>query len=105
MNTVNRDYPYNREQPLEVEWQAPGQNNTGNTQWNGSTYRGTYQNHNQHSGGSGEPPKQKPPKKPVKLWVKIVCGAAACLVISRSEERRVGKECNLSCRSRWSPYH
>ena len=23
----------------------------------------------------------------------------------RSEERRVGKECNLSCRSRWSPYH
>ena len=24
---------------------------------------------------------------------------------ARSEERRVGKECNLSCRSRWSPYH
>ena len=24
-----------------------------------------------------------------------------CVVISRSEERRVGKE----CRSRWSPYH
>ena len=24
---------------------------------------------------------------------------------SRSEERRVGKECNLGCRSRWSPYH
>ena len=23
----------------------------------------------------------------------------------RSEERRVGKECWLSCRSRWSPYH
>jgi phosphoserine phosphatase RsbU/P len=23
----------------------------------------------------------------------------------RSEERRVGKECSLSCRSRWSPYH
>ena len=23
----------------------------------------------------------------------------------RSEERRVGKECVLSCRSRWSPYH
>ena len=26
-------------------------------------------------------------------------------VISRSEERRVGKECFLLCRSRWSPYH
>ena len=23
----------------------------------------------------------------------------------RSEERRVGKECSRSCRSRWSPYH
>src|SRR3546814_3992589 len=23
----------------------------------------------------------------------------------RSEERRVGKECNSTCRSRWSPYH
>ena len=24
---------------------------------------------------------------------------------SRSEERRVGKECSVTCRSRWSPYH
>ena len=24
---------------------------------------------------------------------------------SRSEERRVGKECSEPCRSRWSPYH
>ena len=24
---------------------------------------------------------------------------------SRSEERRVGKECTWKCRSRWSPYH
>ena len=23
----------------------------------------------------------------------------------RSEERRVGKECKVQCRSRWSPYH
>src|SRR3546814_7476560 len=23
----------------------------------------------------------------------------------RSEERRVGKECGSTCRSRWSPYH
>ena len=27
------------------------------------------------------------------------------LAIIRSEERRVGKECFLLCRSRWSPYH
>src|SRR3546814_20209098 len=25
--------------------------------------------------------------------------------LSRSEERRVGKECVSTCRSRWSPYH
>src|SRR3546814_13720152 len=27
------------------------------------------------------------------------------LTPSRSEERRVGKECVSTCRSRWSPYH
>ena len=26
-------------------------------------------------------------------------------ILSRSEERRVGKECTSWCRSRWSPYH
>ena len=33
-------------------------------------------------------------------------GAVAQLeVANRSEERRVGKECERLCRSRWSPYH
>src|SRR3546814_21118362 len=27
------------------------------------------------------------------------------LAAGRSEERRVGKECVSTCRSRWSPYH
>src|SRR3546814_20793508 len=27
------------------------------------------------------------------------------LVVARSEERRVGKECGSTCRSRWSQYH
>ena len=31
--------------------------------------------------------------------------ALARLRDARSEERRVGKECSLPCRSRWSPYH
>ena len=26
-------------------------------------------------------------------------------LVGRSEERRVGKECSVTCRSRWSPYH
>src|SRR3546814_6042597 len=29
----------------------------------------------------------------------------AVVPIIRSEERRVGKECVSTCRSRWSPYH
>src|SRR3546814_5932210 len=28
-----------------------------------------------------------------------------CRGLGRSEERRVGKECVSTCRSRWSPYH
>src|SRR3546814_14754036 len=31
--------------------------------------------------------------------------AAAAFPKERSEERRVGKECVSTCRSRWSPYH
>ena len=31
----------------------------------------------------------------------VEIGGPAC----RSEERRVGKECVTTCRSRWSPYH
>src|SRR3546814_12727751 len=27
------------------------------------------------------------------------------IISGRSEERRVGKECVSTCRSRWSPYH
>jgi len=32
-------------------------------------------------------------------------GAGEVTLPSRSEERRVGKECTSWCRSRWSPYH
>ena len=32
-------------------------------------------------------------------------GEAWPILRNRSEERRVGKECPLLCRSRWSPYH
>src|SRR3546814_14717720 len=31
--------------------------------------------------------------------------AALVLAAARSEERRLGKECVSTCRSRWSPYH
>src|SRR3546814_13351253 len=32
-------------------------------------------------------------------------GVNAVGAVERSEERRVGKECVSTCRSRWSPYH
>ena len=42
------------------------------------------------------------------LTAALLGGALAVsgfLLQTRSEERRVGKECELKCRSRWSPYH
>src|SRR3546814_4934053 len=44
------------------------------------------------------------------IYVLSVLGLVAVLTplgktINRSEERRVGKECVSTCRSRWSPYH
>ena len=39
-------------------------------------------------------------------WLPIHSQAITKSVVkSRSEERRVGKECLRLCRSRWSPYH
>src|SRR3546814_7040402 len=37
----------------------------------------------------------------VVLYLRMASGAKT----ARSEERRVGKECVSTCRSRWSPYH
>src|SRR3546814_11811134 len=54
------------------------------------------------------------------LWGYMLCAGKACftvegqnqfelsagdVVVVRSEERRVGKECVSTSRSRWSPYH
>src|SRR3546814_4631799 len=35
----------------------------------------------------------------------VMVGHGDRAVGARSEERRVGKECVSTCRSRWSPYH
>src|SRR3546814_3459367 len=35
----------------------------------------------------------------------IAAGGGGSTPSLRSEERRVGKECVRTCRSRWSPYH
>src|SRR3546814_3366470 len=52
----------------------------------------------------------------LRSWLLLLCtcryetnpwGLRRQLVLAgrRSEERRVGKECVSTCRSRWSPYH
>src|SRR3546814_20456585 len=43
----------------------------------------------------------------IDLPIGAVVGVATQLLLvpARSEERRVGKECVSTCRSRWSPYH
>src|SRR3546814_13856672 len=41
-----------------------------------------------------------------RLRIALIAFARAGLAAEdRSEERRVGKECVSTCRSRWSPYH
>ena len=44
-----------------------------------------------------------------RLLAATMDGVGTKLILSRragrSEERRVGKECERLCRSRWSPYH
>ena len=49
-----------------------------------------------------------PEKKILAIDADPAIGLATALGIEpelRSEERRVGKECVSTCRSRWSPYH
>jgi large subunit ribosomal protein L19 len=44
----------------------------------------------------------------VRVHVRIKDGDKSRIQVfegTRSEERRVGKECRRLCRSRWSPYH
>src|SRR3546814_16344507 len=38
-------------------------------------------------------------------WRIVASSSAFIARVMRSEERRVGKECVSTCRSRWSPYH
>src|SRR3546814_16674536 len=45
-------------------------------------------------------------KRPTAKSVPLEASALAnAVVFQRSEERRVGKECVSTCRSRWWPYH
>src|SRR3546814_20792056 len=58
-----------------------------------------------------ERPMQQPGDAFLGDWLRVgvrVCDRqlrGLCHTVPRSEERRVGKECVSTCRSRWSPYH
>src|SRR3546814_20350651 len=48
----------------------------------------------------------RPANYPLRGWgLERIEGALAVADFVRSAERRVGKECVSTCRSRWSPYH
>ena len=51
--------------------------------------------------GAGEPLAEIETEKAVVEYAAEIGGTVG----RRSEERRVGKECPVLCRSRWSPYH
>src|SRR3546814_5524209 len=51
--------------------------------------------------GVAPQPSANLPSQQAATWSAI----ASEVVLVRSEERRVGKECVSTCRSRWSPYH
>src|SRR3546814_15737175 len=46
-----------------------------------------------------------PDEAPDSVFAKCPPASAQTLWLGRSEERRVGKECVSTCRSRWVPYH
>ena len=48
---------------------------------------------------------QNPTNDAVAAKIAALEGGVGAMLTSRSEERRVGKECLRLCRSRWSPYH
>src|SRR3546814_8349222 len=52
-------------------------------------------------------PSRSTPRRrtPTRAWRPFWPGCSACDRLARSEERRVGKECVSTCRSRWSPDH
>src|SRR3546814_10648702 len=47
----------------------------------------------------------RPPPREQPLVLAWCLSERAIAPRQRSEERRVGKECVSTCRSRWSPYH
>src|SRR3546814_17574606 len=61
-----------------------------------------------HSSGSPLHPFERRPIQgdtPLLLKLQRDPNGLLCAFAFRSEERRVGKECVSTCRSRWSPYH
>src|SRR3546814_3643194 len=63
--------------------------------------------HRSHSDNCPAPPRFESEESSNKdTWrIAALPAGVAATARDRSEERRVGKECVSTCRSRWSPYH
>lgn len=77
----NRSIQSQNQSPDYYEWNSPGE--SGETRWSGSTYR--------YSGTGGQQPPNEPPfsgddrkdsSRGKRTWLKVLCGAMACLMIS-----------------------
>src|SRR3546814_12028058 len=66
--------------------------------------RATRQNRDQARTGTGFTRPTAPVMREVAIGEAITVADLA-QKLARSEERRVGKECVSTCRSRWAPYH
>src|SRR3546814_5759101 len=76
--------------------------------WSSDVCSSDLSTHQQHDLTQGSRHAKEPPPRFASLHF---CKRRPCSLhehlrlIGRSEERRVGKECVSTCRSRWSPYH
>ena len=87
----------------------------GKTYLNGWTGVGQQPRRQRLPGGpppEAAPPPPPPGPAPAVAWSQVsgpgtvtFADPKALVTTARSEERRVGKECWITCRSRWSPYH
>src|SRR3546814_2406894 len=60
---------------------------------------------NPHAELGGTTPRTRGPAEELRYRLAAARSAYAAPLPTRSEERRVGKECVCTCRSQWSPYH
>src|SRR3546814_11081255 len=65
----------------------------------------SYRGEDRRAAASGAGSTRKSAIVPALVATGLLIGTAVLFAASRSEERRVGNECVIQCRTRWAPYH